>query len=151
MVLNIDYDAVQDEQKMHDYLEHYLRYEKRGLFGFALPGAVYAALEKKAVLAGCTSSEILLQILERGLGDKINAELDVEDSLETNLITTKEYAARHEKSKEQIKQYLHQRGRVPDALRIGRDWVIPMDAEFPEDLRGKRKCPEEGVKEELRE
>ena len=151
LVLNIDYDVVQDEQKVHQYLECYLRYEEKGLFGFALPGAVYLALEKEAASNGCTCSEMVQHIMEKELGSKIAVALESGEHVETNLDRTKDYANRHERSAEQIKQYMHQKGRVSGALRIGRDWVIPRDAEFPEDLRGKPKHRKVSEKEALRE
>lgn len=138
LVLNMDYDSVQDEQKVQRYLEKYLRYEERGLFGFALPGAAYLALEQKATLSNCTCSEMLLRILEKELGNQIAVAIKGDECVKTNLDRVKDYAARHERSAEQIKQYVHQKGRVSGALRIGRDWLIPKDAEFPEDLRGKQ-------------
>lgn len=151
LVLNMDYDAVQDEEKVHQYLERYLRYEEKGLFGFALPGAVYLALEKETAVKGCTCSEMVQRIMEKELGSKVAVALEEGEHVETNLDRTKDYANRHEKSAEQIKQYMHQKGRVSGALRIGRDWVIPKDAEFPEDLRGKQKGRKACEKEALRE
>ena len=151
LVLNMDYNVVQDEEKVHQYLERYLRYEEKGLFGFALPGAVYLALEKEAASNGCTCSEMVQRIMEKELGSKIAVALESGEYVETNLDRTKDYASRHERSAEQIKQYMHQKGRVSGALRIGRDWVIPKDTEFPEDLRGKPKCRKVSEKEALKE
>lgn len=151
LVLNMDYDAVQDEEKVHQYLEKFLRYEEKGLFGFALPGAVYIALEKEAIANDCTCSEMVQRILEKELGDKIAVALESGEHVESNLDRAKDYANRHERSTEQIKQYMHQKGRVAGALRIGRDWLIPKDAEFPEDLRGKQKHRKACEKEALRE
>lgn len=151
LVLNMDYDAVQDEEKIHQYLEKFLRYEEKGLFGFALPSAVYIALEKEATSNNCTCSEMMQRIMEKKLGSKIAVALEEDEYVETNLDRTKDYASRHEKSAEQIKQYMHQKGRVSGALRIGRDWVIPKDAEFPVDLRGNQKCWKVSEKEALKE
>ena len=151
LVLNMDYDTIQDEEKVHQYLDRYLQYEEKGLFGFALPGAVYLALEKEAASNGCTCSELVQRIMEKELGSKIAVALESGEHVETNLDRTKDYANRHERSAEQIKQYMHQKGRVSGAFRIGRDWVIPRDSEFPEDLRGKPKCRKVSEKEALKE
>ena len=70
---------------------------------------------------------------------KITVELDREEMLETNLVSAKEYGRQYELSVEQAKQYFHQKGRVPGAVKHGRDWLIPRDAGRPEDLRGKRR------------
>lgn len=140
-ILKIDYDSKQNEERIHHYLEQYAKYKHMGLFGFALPTAVFSVLKKRAEENNCTCSEMLQQILEETLGDKICEELDDTEftPAETNLITTKAYANRNGKSPEQIKQYLHQKNRIPGAARIGRDWVIPQDIGFPEDLRGNGK------------
>ena len=151
LVLNMDYDVVQDEKKVHQYLDKLLRYEEKGLFGFALPSAVYIALEKEAVSNDCTCSEMVQRIMEKELGSKIAVALESGEHMESNLDRAKDYANRHERSTEQIKQYMHQKGRVAGALRIGRDWLIPKDAEFPEDLRGKQKRRKTCEKEALRE
>ncbi len=56
----------------------------------------------------------------------------------TNLATTKEYAELHGCSRELIKQFLREENRISGAKQIGRDWVLPRDADFPEDRR--KKC-----------
>lgn len=139
LLLGIDYDAQQNSEKIRHYLELYSRYENVGLFGFALPVAVFAALEEEATATGCSCSEMLLRILEKSLDKKIAGKLEERISMETNLISAKEYGFLHNRSVEQVKQYLHQKNRLPGALRVGRDWVIARDAQFPEDHRGKRK------------
>lgn len=137
-ILQIDYASRQDEKRIHHYLKRYAKYKRMGLFGFALPVAVFSALEEKAEEENCTSSEMLQVILEECLKDRLVAKLETADSVagETNLITTKVYGKQNGKSPEQIKQYLHQKNRLPGAAKIGRDWVIPQDTRFPEDLRG---------------
>jgi hypothetical protein len=45
-----------------------------------------------------------------------------------------EFAAIHGRSQEQIKQYLHQNGRLA-GRRFGRDWVIVDDEKLPQDRR----------------
>ena len=112
-----------------------------GLFGFALPAAVFLALEKEAAQHGSNCSEWLLRILEKELGKKITVELDRGETLETNLVSAKSFANRHERSVEQAKQYLRKKGRVEGGIKLGRDWLMPRDARLPEDLRGKRKTP----------
>lgn len=136
-ILQIDYTLRQDEKKIHHYLEQYAKYKRIGLFGFALPVAIFSALEKKAEEENCTCSEMMQIILEELLQDRIAEKLESADLAgETNLITTNAYGKRNRKSPEQIKQYLHQKNRLPGAAKIGRDWVIPQDIRFPEDLRG---------------
>ena len=125
---------------IQQHLHRLVNYRKRGLFGFALSEAVFAALERAAALKGCDCSEMLQQILEEHLNKMIMKELDKDTFQETNLTTTKNYALQYGKSQEQIKQYLHQKGRIAGALRVGRDWVIPQDTKFPESIyRKKRK------------
>lgn len=75
------------------------------------------------------------------MGKKIRLELNQEDKLETNLMSAKEYGGPYALSVEQVKQYCHQKDRVPCAMKNGRDWLNPRDAGLPEDLRGKRKTP----------
>ena len=137
-ILQIDYASKQDEKKIRHYLERYARYKETGLFGFALPVAVFSALEKTAEEENCTCSEMLQVILEECLKDRFVANLEdrAVAAGETNLITTKVYGKQNGKSPEQIKQYLHQKNRLPGAVKVGRDWVIPRDTRFPEDLRG---------------
>ena len=68
--------------------------------------------------------------------EDIPAELE-EKTLEdgkSNLVTTMEYAMIHGKSQEQIKQYLHQSGRLT-GRKFGRDWVIVDDEKLPQDRR----------------
>ena len=86
---------------------------------------------------------MLQQILEEHLNKMIMKELDKDTFKETNLTTTKNYALQHGKSQEQIKQYLHQNGRIAGALKIGRDWVIPQDTRFPESVYRKKQKAEE--------
>lgn len=100
--------------------------------------AAFSALEEKAVEENRTCSEMIQVILEERLEVGIAAKLEGAESVtdETNLITTKVYGKQNGKSPEQIKQYLHQKNRLPGAVKVGRDWVIPQDTRFPEDLRG---------------
>lgn len=140
-LLEIDYDAKQDKEMIRYYLERYARYRNTGLYGFALPVVVFSALKKMAGEEKRTCSELIQEILEKELKDKIEKELEHLNSAEgkTNLITAKSYGKQHEKSTEQIKQYLRQANRLPGSAKIGRDWVLPQDTRFPEDLRGKCK------------
>jgi hypothetical protein len=140
-ILEIDYTAKQDTQKIHQYLERYSKYRNTGLFGVALPVAVFSALERKAREENCTCSELVQCILEKTLSSEIVEGLKNPAAAmpKTNLVTTQEYGIQHEKSPEQIKQYLHQTDRIPGTAKIGRDWVLPRDTKFPEDLRGNKK------------
>lgn len=137
-ILKIDYKSKQNEEMIRHYLEQYAMYKRKGMFGFALPTAVFSALEKRAKDNHCTCSEMLQCILEDVLGDDIVSALEETEAVpeETNLVTTKVYAKQNKRSAEQIKQYLHQRNRLPGAAKIGRDWVLPQDAPLPQDLRG---------------
>ena len=141
LLLDIDYDTTYDAQTIQSYLKKLSDYETLGLFGFALPASVFLALEREAIEQGCNCSEWLLQFLEKQLGRKITAELNRDEELETNLVSAKGYGEQHEISVEQVKQYCRQKGRVPGAIKNGRDWLIPRDARLPVDLRGKRKAP----------
>ena len=137
-ILKINYESKQNKEMIRHYLEQYAKYKRMGLFGFALPSAVFSALAKKAKNNDCTCSEMLQRILENALGDGIVNTLEDTETVpeETNLVTTKVYAKQNRKSTEQIKQYLHQMNLLPGAAKIGRDWVIPQDTRFPKDFRG---------------
>lgn len=139
LLLNINYDAKQDAQMIQQYLEKYFKYAKVGLFGFALPAAIFVALEEEATRKGINCSEMLQDILENALGERIVAKLDADCDIDTNLTSAKSFGVQNKKSTEQIKQYLHQGDRILGAIRLGRDWILPRDAQFPEDLRGKRR------------
>lgn len=86
---------------------------------------------------------MLQQILEEHLNKMIMKELDKDTFKETNLTTTKSYALQYGKSQEQIKQYLHKKGRIAGAFKVGRDWVIPQDTRFPESVYRKKQKAEE--------
>ena len=83
-----------------------------------------------------TVSEELTSILEALFAEDIPTELEERTPEEgrTNLVTTMEFAAIHGRSQEQIKQYLHQNGRLA-GRRFGRDWVIVDDEKLPQDRR----------------
>lgn len=141
LLLDIDYDATYDAQTIQSYLKKLSDYETLGLFGFALPAAVFLALEKEAVEQGCTCSEWMLKLLEKQLDKKITAELNRGEILETNLVSAQEYGNQYERSVEQAKVYCKNK-RVEGGAKIGRDWLIPRDAKLPEDRRGERKTSE---------
>ena len=137
-ILGIDYNATQDADAIRRHLEYYTEYERKGLFGFSLPHHMFSALEEKAAERGCSCSELVQRVLEKELGGQISEKLRSGALLEeeTNLITTKQYAQIHGRSREQIKAYLLQSDRIQGTAKIGRDWVISRDAKFPKDLRG---------------
>lgn len=141
-LLQLDYNCVQSTQLIQAYLHRLACYREKGLYGFALSGPVFAALERAAASKGCNCSDMLQQILEEHLNKMIMEELDQEEAKETNLTTTKDYALKHERSQEQIKQYLHKKGRIAGALKVGRDWVIPQDTKFPESIYRKKQKEE---------
>lgn len=138
-LLGIDYNARQDAEAIHKYLSAYERYNTRGLFGFTLPRPVFTILSRQAAVSGCTCSELLQQLLEQSYAQELAAVLyqETEDA-STNLISAECYGDQHGKSKEQIKQHLR-RSRLPGALKVGRDWVLPQDTKFPDDLRRKNR------------
>ena len=138
-LLDIDYDTVHDRDAIERYLSRYSNYKKMGLFGFALPVVLYTALEEKAKQESCSCGELVHSILEQTMLRQGNLNLNCVSNINTNLVTTKTYGDSHARSREQVKQYLHQPERMPGAAKIGRDWIIPYDMKFPEDLRGKRK------------
>lgn len=122
-ILKINYESKQNEETIRHYLKQYATYKRIGLFGFALPAAIFSALAKRAEDNNCTCSAMLQRILEETLGDNIVSALEDTESTpqKTNLVTTKVYAKQNRKSTEQIKQYLHQMNRLPGAAKIGRD------------------------------
>lgn len=139
LLLEIDYEGTYDAQTIQSYLKILSDYKTQGLFGFALPAAVFLALEKESAEHHCNCSEWLLKILETQLGKKITAELNRGEKLETNLVSAKSFGSQYDFSVEQAKQYLRKKGRVEGGVKIGRDWLVPRDARRPADLRGKRK------------
>lgn len=126
-----------------DTIQHYLQLKERytpvGLYGFSLPPAIFAVLSKNATKLGCSCSQVIQQLLEQTYSQEIidDLQLSNEKTPSTNLITAKAYGALHGRSREQIKQYLNQGNRVLGTAKIGRDWVLLNDAEFPKDLRKK--------------
>lgn len=144
VLLNIDYDAVQSMETIERYLRRYANYKKQGLFGFALPVVMYTALEEEAAREGCTCGELVCAILEQKFLEPGHMDLDHVRDIETNLLNTEGYGNLHSRSQEQVKQYLHQKGRMPGTMKFGRDCLIPCDTKFPEDLRGKRKTCSNG-------
>ena len=138
-ILSIDYDEPKTKAIINYHLQLLKRYEQTGLFGFSLNPAIFAVLESKAKEKGCNCSDMLQIILEQLFSGDIAAELQNNRALsKTNLATTIEYAKMHGCSQEQIKQYLREENRIRGGIQIGRDWVFPKDAYFPEDRR--KKC-----------
>lgn len=138
-LLDIKYDVAHDREGIERYLYRYCNYKKVGLFGFALPVVLYTALADEAKRKGCSCGELVSEILEQVMLKQTGLNLDCVENFGTNLVTTKVYGDIHERSREQVKQYLHQPERMPGAAKIGRDWIIPYDMKFPEDRRGKRR------------
>ena len=54
--------------------------------------------------------------------------------MENKYITVKEYAAKYGVAERTVRQKL-QGNKIPGAHKIGRDWLIPADAPYPEDGR----------------
>lgn len=137
-VLQIDHSTLDCRETVVHYLECWDAYCSFGLYGFALPPAIYHVLKQEAQANDLTVSEKLTEILEAFFSDDLVVETDCVDhsKRKTNLVTTEEYAAIHHKSREQIKQYLNAGGRL-GGVKLGRDWVIIDDEKFPEDRRKK--------------
>ena len=137
-VLDIDYSDLCDREKVIQYLQRWDNYCSCGVYGFALPPVIYRILKQEAQAHNCTVSEQLTEILEKRFSNDISQTRDGDFKSEekTNLITTAEYAVRHHKSQEQIKQYLKAGDRL-NGVKLGRDWVIIGDEKLPEDRRKK--------------
>ena len=137
-VLGIDEKKSNDRNEVVSCLKTWDEYCNAGLYGFALPPALYRVLKTEARMHGVTVSEELTIILEALYTENITDELKAITPEEgrTNLVTTVEYGEIYGKSQEQIKQYLHQEGRLA-GKKIGGSWVIIDDEKFPEDRRKK--------------
>lgn len=137
-ILGINYEERQSAEGIMRHLTLQKQYAPVGLFGFSLPPAVFRVLEEKAAEQHCNCSDMLQLILEKTYPQEIAAELhNPTEQIQTNLITSQQYAQLHNRSREQVKQYFLQGNRINGAARIGRDWVLPKDAYFPEDRRRK--------------
>ncbi len=138
-IFNIDYNEIKTKKIINHHLKLLKKYEETGLFGFSLNPAIFSALEMKAKEKGVNCSEMLQIILEQHFHTSIATQLQSDQTLsKTNLITINEYANLHDCSRESIKQFLQEENRINGAKHIGRDWVLPKDAHFPEDRRKKR-------------
>lgn len=135
-VLNIDYNDHHDHDSTVKLLEKWDAYCNLGLYGFALPSAIYRVLKHEAKLHSTTVSEEITGILEAFFADDIALETEnaTPEHGRTNRIKTHEYASKQLRSVEQVKQYLHQGNRL-SGVKIGRDWIIVDDEQFPEDRR----------------
>lgn len=49
----------------------------------------------------------------------------------SDMLTVQQYAAKHNKAEITIRKKC-QRGTLPGAVKIGRDWLIPEDANYPD-------------------
>lgn len=135
-ILRIDYQAVQSKESIHRYLDLCEKYREVTLYGFSLPAVLFSIVEQKACASNLTCSEWLQIQLEKLLATDVATTLPVHnEEAHSNLISCKAYGAMHNRSQEQVKQYLHQGDRIAGGLKIGRDWVFPRDARFPEDKR----------------
>lgn len=137
-ILDIDYDAYHDHDSILRYLEKWDEYCTAGVYGFALPPAIYRVIRAQAQGHGVTVSEELTEILEALFASEIRPEAQVAapENRRTNLIQTCAFAEKHGKSIEQVKQYLHQGDRLA-GVKIGRDWVVVDDEKLPVDRRKK--------------
>ena len=134
-VLNHNLELANDREQLVEYFDLWERYCKTGLYGFALPPEVYRVLERESEAHGNTVSEELMLLLEAFFSEEIAEELKKQNEIKkTNLITTIEFGEQYGKSQEQIKQYLHQEGRLV-GQKIGRDWIVIDSERFPDDKR----------------
>ena len=138
-ILDLDYALLTKEGKLERDLELYDQYSKGSLFGFNLNPAIFNVIKKKADENKCTCSEMLQTILEGLYPEEISNELKSDSEfLHTNLVTTNEYAEIHGTIRESIKQFLNANpDRIPGALKLGRDWILPADSPYPSDKRKK--------------
>lgn len=139
-ILGIKYSGLQAKKAIHKYLDRFIRYQAMGLFGFALPLDLYAAVARRAETEKCTESELLQTVLEHEFGKEAANILAYEDMSDqyTNLISAESFGKLHGHSKEQVKIYLRQGDRIPGSVKIGRDWILVKDTPFPQDRRGRR-------------
>lgn len=134
-VLNIEYDVSHDREETVRYLKMWKEYCEVGLYGFALPPALYGILKQDAANHKRTVSDELMDILEAVFADEIHSAVEQKRGVQKcNLITAETYAERHDRSVEQAKQYLHQNDRLV-GRKIGRDWVVIEDTPWPQDRR----------------
>lgn len=135
-LLGIHNEAEQRVKDIRRYLDRYVRYKKLGVYGFALPVELYAVLEKVAETRDCSCSVFVQQLLEKALQKETGTQLSKGEppKEKTNMVSAREYGQIHGKSREQVKSYLIQQNRLP-GIKIGRDWILPKDARFPEDMR----------------
>ena len=134
-ILEIDLSVVKDEATIHQDLARKLDYESNiCLYGFSLPGAVFRVLEQQAKDTNRTCSELLQTILETVYTKEIARQTRCSNAAQTNLVSAATYGKLNGKSREQVMQYCH-KNRIPGAFRVGRDWVMPSDARFPDDHR----------------
>ena len=137
-ILGIDNTTPKDVALTQHYLLLQEQYAPIGTYGFSLPPAVFSVLQTKAREANCNCSEMLQRVLENAFSSEIAYALhsQQDNSNLTNLVTSKIYADLHNHSREQVKQYCTQR-RIYGSLRVGRDWVLVKDADYPMDRRKK--------------
>lgn len=137
-IIGIDCTEPHTSEKIKNDLQLKDKYEKSGLFGFALNPAIFSVLKLKAEENNCNCSEMLQLILEDLYSTEIAEKLrKPSNPLKTNLTTTIKYAEKHGCRRESIKQFLKEENRIPGAMQIGRDWVLPDDTHFPADRRKK--------------
>lgn len=137
-VLRLAETEVYDREMIINCYQKWNEYCSVGLFGFALPPVLFRLLKANATAHKLTVSEELTGILESFYADEIADELNknVTDEAKTNLKTTMDYGAIHQRTHEQIKQYLHQSDRLIGE-KIGQSWVLIEDERFPKDRRKK--------------
>ena len=138
-ILGINYLSDKTLNKTQKALDLTDEYHKVGLFGFALNPTIFSVLKAKALENKCTCSEMLQIVLENLFFDEIAKQLKSNQKcVLTNLTTTNDYAAKHNRIRESIKQFLQEKERIPGAFKIGRDWIFPDDTPLPGDRR--KKC-----------
>lgn len=137
--IGIDYDEYKTKKKIREDLKMLLNSQAMDTVTFFLPQKYIYAMRDEANKQGVDANTFLSKILEEVLPEESVSEsirnLQIEEGIPSEMISTKEYAETHKKSVEQIKVYCRN-GRLP-AVKTQRDWLIPRSAPYPKDRRHK--------------
>lgn len=108
---------------------------------FHLPAKYVAIIRYVARSKALDENDFIAQILDNMFPSEIfQKALDseiIDTDENSNLVTTAEYGRINHKSVEQIKVFCRN-GRIKNAKKIGRDWMIPVDSPYPEDRRNSK-------------
>lgn len=140
-LLSINYDTPKSKEETKQYIELYNTYLTTGTYCFLMPSSLYSLIKDNAEESGISCSQQIQLILEKHYGDECirnHISRTAEEECITNLTTIPDYAVIHNKSVEQIKQYIYS-NRLLGAFKICRDWLIPVDTPLPDDRRRKHR------------